>query len=454
MSWSDSNGGGDTLASMTPRAAVLSIGDELTRGQCAETNGRWISEQLLEAGVMVVELRTVGDDREAIAKALRAFSGSVDLVVATGGLGPTHDDLTREGLAEAMGGVALEERAKARAVIEARFAQRGQPMPPSNLRQALCPAGAQHLENAHGTAPGIVSVVHRTQVYCLPGPPHEMRPMFVREVVPSATALVACSGARAPGICTIHACGLPESLAAELIQPLMNRKANPMVGTTASGALVSARICAVADAAHDGSLERTACEIERAWGDYAFGRGSTTIAHALGETLASRGESIAIAESCTGGLIGQLITSVPGSSGWFTGGWISYSDDFKQSSLGVDREIVRSHGAVSEQTACAMAVAAATRANAQWSVSATGIAGPTGGTLNKPIGTVWIGIAGRVNRSGEVGVFARQFRFGGEREQIRIRAATTALQLARLAILGRADVRLLSQVTSSATAST
>ena len=441
---------------MTTRAAVLSIGDELTLGQIAECNARWIAHELLRVGVIVSEHRTVADDRSAIAAAITALANQVALVIVTGGLGPTEDDLTREGVADALGGARqvegqLAECPQARTQIEQRFATRGIAMPLSNLRQAQCPVGATLLKNLHGTAPGIAAQIDRAHLFCLPGPPHEMQLMFTTHVLPLALSLVQDAGGAAVGVCAVHSCGLSESLAAQRIHALMVRTANPLAGTTASCHVVTARIRATGNAAIDGSLQRAACEVERAWGVYAFGRDEMTLAEALGEVLRARGECVAVAESCTGGGIGQSMTSAPGSSEWFDGGWISYRDDFKCEFLGVDEKLLQACGAVSEQVACAMALGAAQRANTRWGVSATGIAGPTGGTHDKPIGTVWIAVADRAPGVDGISTRAREFRFSGNRASIRQSTCTTAVQLVRLAALGHAELRLSSELTSSGT---
>lgn len=431
---------------MPARAAVLSIGDELTLGQTAESNARWISHELLRNGVMVIEHRTVADDRGAIARAMRELANHVPLVVVTGGLGPTEDDLTREALADAMGGVELIESAAQRAILEERFVRRAMAMPPSNRRQAFCPVGGAFLENNNGTAPGISAKIAAAHIFCLPGPPHEMQPMFAAHVVPTARALVAASGGEQIAVCSVHACGLPESLAAEKIRPMMLRGANPLAGTTASGAVVTARLRATGPAASDGELARAACAVERAWGAYVYGRDEVTLAQALGELLCARGECVAVAESCTGGGIGQLITTAAGSSAWFGGGWISYSNQFKSEFLGVPAQLFEQFGAVSESVACAMALGAAERAGARWGLSATGIAGPDGGSIEKPVGTLWIGVADRGGDGGAPHTHAREFRFAGDRATIRGRAAMIALQLLRLTLIGQSEPRLLAEV--------
>jgi len=431
---------------MQVSAAVLSIGDELTLGQITECNAGWIAQEFLRRGVVTTEHRTMSDDRAAIARAIRQLAASAEIVVITGGLGPTADDLTREGLADALGGAALVEDADARAALWQRFEARGRPMPPMNAKQALCPVGARCIANPHGTAPGLSARIGQTLIFCLPGPPNEMQSMFHAAILPTVDALIAAAGGLAASTCAVHSCGLPESVAAGLIAEMMDRNANPVAGTTASGAVVSARIRAVGMAARDGSLERCAQIVEQAWFPYVFGRDETSLAQALGEILRSTKDQLAVAESCTGGGVGQFLTSAPGSSEWFAGGWITYSNEMKHSMLGVDKELLNGHGAVSEQVVCAMALGAAQRANVRLGVSVTGIAGPGGGSSTKPVGTVWIAVADRNNADLAQRVRARCFLFTGDRATIRERTVRVATQLVRLTVIGHADVPVLWEV--------
>lgn len=435
---------------MEVRAAVLSIGDELTLGQISERNSRRVSEEFLAVGLIVDEHRCVADDRHAIAAAMNALVKGHRILVVTGGLGPTADDLTREALCDAMGGAILVEDLKARQQIEARFKGRSGGMPKINLKQALVPAGAMWIENPNGTAPGLAASIGGSRVYCLPGPPNEMVPMLVANVMPEVKELLFGTQAEACACCTIHSCGLSESVAATRIEPFMQRSANPMVGTTASGAVVSARIRASGKAVSDGSLQRVIAAIENNWHPYVFGRDAMTIEQSIGRELVARGAMLALAESCTGGLLGATCTDAAGSSQWLKGGWIVYTNELKVHELGVDAAVLARDGAVSRSTACAMAIGAATKADCRFGLSTTGIAGPSGGTEEKPVGTVWIGIADRCATVSEHQVMARQFRFSGDRQSIRQRAVRIALQLLRFSILGQRDVPMLWEVTQTA----
>ena len=431
---------------MSFRAAVLSIGDELTLGQISERNAGWIAQEFLRRGFLVMEHRTVSDDRAAISAAILQLVTEAAIVVITGGLGPTDDDLTREALADALGGVALVEDADARESLRKRFEERGRQMPPMNAKQALCPVGAKCIPNSNGTAPGLSARIGKAIVFCLPGPPNEMQPMVREAILPVVDSMVDLAGGVSANVCAIHSCGLPESVAAERIRPMMDRSANPLAGTTASGAIVTARIRAFGSAARDGSLERAAQEVEHAWAPYVFGRDETTLAQALGEILLRTNDQIAVAESCTGGGIGAFLTSAAGSSSWFGGGWITYSNEMKSRLLGVPPELFELHGAVSESVACAMALGAAERANTRFAVSVTGIAGPDGGTETKPVGTVWIAVADRSETNPSKRVNARSFLFTGDRATIRERTVRVAVQLVRLAAIGQSDIPVLWEV--------
>lgn len=420
-------------------AATLSIGDELALGQIDDTNARWIAERLAALGLFRAEHRTVGDDRAAIADAMAALASRASLVVATGGLGPTADDLTRDALNDLTdGGAALVEDAEARAALDRWFRGRGRAMPLSNLVQATRPRSARTLANEQGTAPGLLATVGRATIVCLPGPPREMQPMFERAVVPVARAI---AGGRTMPTETVHAFGLGESALAERIEALMrrtDREEGPLVGTTASRSIVSARIRGEGpEEEARAAVDATAREIERAWWPYAYGRGATTLAAAAVARLVEREETVAVAESCTGGLLGAMLTSVPGSSRAVAGGVIAYSNDLKERLLGVPRSMLAAHGAVSEAVAAELARGARSAATTTWALGITGIAGPDGGTTAKPVGTVFIGLAS------PAGVVVRRFHFPGERDVVRDRAAKSALQWLRCATLGEPEAPFL-----------
>ena len=404
------------------KACILSIGDELVLGQTQDTNARWLAGRLAEAGVACAQFRVVPDDLQAQADALRQLAQVGELVLVTGGLGPTDDDLTREALRQAMGDARPLVRDDAAAESLHRwFRDRGRAMPEINGRQAMRPADAACLANDFGTAPGLHARVGAAQVFCLPGPPREMQPMFERFVVPVLPPTSMATG-------FVHAFGQGESYLAERLGTRMDRGRNPLVGTTASGAVVSARVRGTGVAADPAAMARELAEIEALWAPYAFGRGDTTLAGALGRALRERGLTLALAESCTGGLAGSMVTGEAGSSAWFRGGIMCYANEAKRDLCGVRPGTLEAHGAVSEPVAAELAAGARTRLGADWAASITGIAGPAGGSEAKPVGTVFIGVAGPE--------FARvrRFHYPGERAAVRDRAARCALALLRLAV--------------------
>ncbi|MBU3729704.1 MAG: competence/damage-inducible protein A [Phycisphaerales bacterium] len=429
--------GGSVASPM--RASILAIGDELVLGAVSDRHAQWLSSRLVGMGCVVIEHRTVGDDLAHIAAAIGAFAAQSDVVLITGGLGPTDDDLTRDALCRAMGDTLVDD-ADARDALRARFESRRMPIPEMNWRQATRPSRAVCIPNPHGTAPGLHATVGAALVWAMPGPPREMQPMWEAHVAPriaDACAARGCAGVRTHAL---HSCGLPESVAAERIRPWMARGSNPVIGTTASGAVISARIRAEGPEA-ERLVGSAADAVRTAWEPYVFGEQGTTLASAVGALLAQARSSVSVAESCTGGLLGGALTEVPGSSAWFVGGILSYANAVKERALGVTPQDLAQHGAVSRPVALAMAHGVAGTMRTRWGVSTTGIAGPDGGTADKPVGTVWIAVHDAESRRDDV----RCFRFTGDRESVRDRSVKVALQMLRLNIVGRADVDLLWQ---------
>lgn len=409
-------------------AWILALGTELTLGQSIDTNSAWLARQLAEHGIRCRRHLTLADDLDEIRRGIDQAARAADLVLVTGGLGPTDDDLTRQALADAAG-TTLELNTASVERIREFFARRGRAMPKKNQVQGLLPVGGRALPNDCGTAPGIFLTIHGTPVYSMPGVPAEMKAMFAAAVAPDLAAAAAgqvlCSR-------TIRTYGMPESELGEKIRDLMARGRNPEVGTTASFGDIGVRIYARAEggAAAAALLDETEAEVRRRLGRFVYGRDADTLAEAVGAALLAHGASIAVAESCTGGLIGALLTDVPGSSRYFRGGVLAYANDVKESLLGVRSATLAAHGAVSAETACEMAAGAAKRLNATYALSATGIAGPDGGSETKPVGLVYVGLAG------PGGVEARKLRLGGDqgRAVVRERAARGALNWLRLAL--------------------
>ena len=407
------------------KAAILSIGDELILGQTQDTNARWLAGRLADRGVPCVQFRVVPDDLAAQAAALRELAALAQVVIVTGGLGPTDDDLTREALRVAMGDAnPLVLDAPSLEALDRWFTHRGRSMPDINRRQAMRPSGAECLRNDFGTAPGLRGTVGGSTIVCLPGPPREMEPMFDQFVLPLLPKQAMTTG-------VVHAFGQGESFLAERLGDRMHRDRNPLVGTTASGSVVSARVRGRDAAAEPAAMQAELAAIEALWKPFAFGRGTTTLAGALGAALRERGLTMALAESCTGGLAGSLVTAESGSSAWFMGGLMTYANEAKRDLCGVPEALIAEHGAVSAPVAAALARGARERLRADWAASITGVAGPNGGSEAKPVGTVYIGVSGPGFEA------VRRFKYPGERAIVRDRAAKTALVLLRLAVAER-----------------
>lgn len=399
-------------------AAILSVGDELTLGQKLDTNSQWVAQRLADAGVLVAIKMTVPDDLGAIAARFRELSRAHDVVISTGGLGPTLDDLTRGALAEAMG-EGLVEDAVALAEIRAWFAGAGRVMAEANRVQALRPVSAVCLSNEMGTAPGLGAVCGGADVFCLPGPPREMRPMFERCVAP------ALRPDRVVVTRVLQTVGLGESAIADLLGGLMDRGRNPLVGTTASGGVVSCRL------RYEGTdrveaerlLNETDDLVRERIGASVFAEGERSLAETVLGLLRRRGERVATVESCTGGLIGQMLTDVPGAADAYVGGWVTYTNEMKMREVGVEPAVFAAHGAVSEACCRAMAEGGLARSGADYALAVTGVAGPSGGSEEKPVGTVWVGLASRA------GTRAERFLFKGDRQMVRLRSAVAGLAM-------------------------
>lgn len=428
-------------------AAVLAVGDEITLGQTLDTNSAWLSQRLREVGIVPVEHVTVPDDRARHVAALRRLGREVDLVVCTGGLGPTADDLTRRALAEASDD-SLVEDAVALAEVEAFFAARSREMPAINRVQAQRPSKGRTIPNLNGTAPGLHTTVGRADVFCLPGPPSEMKPMFEHHVLPRLNP----PAGRTVRTRVLHCFGIGESDLATRLGDLMKRERMPLVGTTASGGVVSIRMRyegPLPAVEADQLLEQTEREARGRAADFVFGSGDDRLAGVVLRLLRERGETLACVESCTGGLLGAMITEIPGSSISFLGGLVTYANEVKGDLVGVPREVLEfpGPGAVSTECAVAMATGGLERMQTTHCLAITGIAGPDGAVPatadrpGKPVGTVLIA---RVSRDG--GRDVRRFHFPGDRASVRSWSAASALGMLRQHLAGLPPVRILRQV--------
>ena len=413
-------------------ARIISIGTELTIGQTVDTNAAWLAQQLATLGISCDRHVTVADDRDATAAAIRdAASGGTDLVLVTGGLGPTADDLTRFALADVLG-TELELHQQSLAQIAEFFRRRKRSMPETNQVQAMIPRTAEAIPNTCGTAPGMRARVNQADVYFMPGVPVEMRTMFDRDIRPR---LAAAAGGAVILQHRVLTFGMPESQLGDALLDLMRPDRNPHVGTSATDLVISVRINAHGATADEARrlLEADAEEVRRRLGDYVFGEQEETLAGAVGKLLTARHQTIASAESCTGGLIAKRLTDVSGSSNYFIQGFVTYSNEAKHWLLGIPMEVITAHGAVSPEVAEAMAASCRRLAGTDYAVSATGIAGPTGGTPAKPVGLVYLGLADAG------GTTVKELRLGDSlsRAAIRDRTAKIAMNLVRLRLLGR-----------------
>jgi len=405
------------------KASLISIGNELLNGQTVNTNAAHLSAELLSAGIPVASAYVIADETDAIARAFGLAGTDADVVIATGGLGPTDDDLTRQGLAKFLG-VELELRDELLEKIERFFASRDRQMPTKNRIQACIPAGAKALANI-GTAPGIMAESQGKWLFALPGVPAEMRRMFAESVLPEVRRL---ASGQAVVVKKLRCFGAGESTIAERLGTMMQRRRNPLINCTVESGVITLHIIATAEGRDKAAqmAEEDEKSLRAALGELVYGTGEQSLARAVGEELAEQEKTIAVAESCTGGLLAKLLTDAAGASRYFTHGWITYSNEAKTSELGVPADLIAEYGAVSGQVAESMARGARTRARTDFAIGITGIAGPTGGTEQKPIGLVYIS----VDSDGECET--RRCLFSHERRAIRLRAAQTALNILRL----------------------
>jgi nicotinamide-nucleotide amidase len=414
-------------------AAILTIGDELLNGQVVNGNAAWIGERLTAYGVTVERSVVVGDDQPAITWALTELLQAAEVVICTGGLGPTHDDLTREALAHALGRP-LSRREELLGPLQDYYSGRGRETPRGAEVMADVPEGFEPIENPVGVAPGLwfsgeLEGRGERMIAALPGVPHEMRVLMDEAVLPR---LIERQGEAAAVQTTLLTAGLGESAVVERLGDL-----GPWLSDNLRLAILpkygEVRLRVTALGASNGEARRRLSAFldyaRQQLGDLVVGEGKTDLAAALGQLLRDRGLTIAVAESCTGGGVGAALTSVPGSSDYFLGGHIVYSNQSKVSVLGVDSGVLRAHGAVSEPVAVAMAEGAREALGADLAVSTTGVAGPGGGTPTSPVGTVWIACADAHGHR------AVRLQLGGDRLTINRLSVTAALDLVRRRVL-------------------
>ncbi|WP_204141085.1 competence/damage-inducible protein A [Halomicronema sp. CCY15110] len=412
---------------MKGSAEIICIGSELLLGDITNTNAQFLAQALAQLGIPHYYQTVVGDNPLRIQRAVAIACDRSRLLIFTGGLGPTPDDLTHETLADFFG-FPLAERPEIWADIQQKYAHRGREVAPSNRKQALLPQGAAVLPNPGGSAPGIIWEPRPgLVVMTFPGVPKEMHTMWRETAVP----YLQTEGWAADPIYsrTLKFWGIGESNLAEQVDHLFDLE-NPTVAPYASQGTVKLRVsarAATADAATE-LIHPIAAEILEIAGEHYYGDDDETLATSVGALLQQKGQTLAVAESCTGGGLGQMLTAVPGSSSYFMGGIISYDNAVKTGLLGVQPDCLATEGAVSDPVACQMAAGVRARLGTDWGISITGIAGPGGGTDEKPVGLVYIGIAGP-DRS----VVSHSFRFGNlrGRDWIRHLSCCSALDLLR-----------------------
>ncbi|MDP3024357.1 MAG: competence/damage-inducible protein A [candidate division Zixibacteria bacterium] len=408
------------------KAEIITIGDEIIHGEILDSNSAYIGDKLSSLGIEIAFRTSVGDDLKRIIEAIKLAVERADLVIATGGLGPTNDDLTKKGIVKAFKRnlVFHEDILKK---VEEGFRRRGIEMPKINQNQALLPQGAKALPNQYGSAPGIFIQEGKRFFFALPGVPLEMKTILENEILPF---LKTRSSRKVVLQKVLRTTGIVESAIYEKLDSVLKAKSPVKLGflPSFSGVDIKLRITSESEDLARKDISEIEQKIREILNENIYGMDKESLEEVVGRLLSDKKKTISVAESCTGGLIGAKFTSISGSSNYFMDGVISYSNQSKMEFLKIPREIIEKYGAVSEEVAILMAEGIRKVSNTDYGVSATGIAGPTGGTEEKPVGLVYIGFA-HENDS-----YARKFIFGGDRQTIRERTAQAALNLVRLFI--------------------
>jgi len=409
------------------KASIVSIGDEVLSGQTADTNAAYLGRELLSIGIPVVSCYTVGDNIDLIVRTLNLASGDADVVLVTGGLGPTDDDLTRQAFGKLLG-AELQLQDELLQKIRDFFARRNMQMPEKAKIQAYMPAGAKALANNFGTAAGIMARIKEKLLIAMPGVPLEMKQMFKESVFAELKRFASESRQVEMVVRKLKCFGAGESSIAEKLGGLMRRGRNPLINCTAQYGVITLQIIATAKDKDKAQriVKKDEETLRNILGELIYSTGGQTLAEVVGEKLAQQKKTITVAESCTGGTLAKLLTDIPGASRYFTYGWVTYSDISKTSELGIEADLIGKYGAVSGWTAEAMARGARRRAGTDFAIGVTGIAGPTGGSEQKPVGLVYISV------DSTNGCETKRFIISGDRDCIRLRAAQTALNMLRL----------------------
>ena len=406
---------------------IITIGDEILTGHTIDSNSAFIAQHLTGIGLSIKYISSCGDSVEQMEEAFRLALKRAQVVITTGGLGPTDDDNTKKAIVKVFKRNLIfhEEILED---IKARYAKRGIDMPGINQNQALLPQGAMHFPNRSGSAVGICITENGRTFISLPGVPHEMKQIMADEVVPHLRGLPIGETIK---IIKLRTTGIIESRIAEMLMSTLKLESGVKLAYLPSVSGVDLRIMSYAPTEEEALEKARAGQrmVEAEVGKYIYGREDDTLEGVVGQLLKDNDKTVSVAESCTGGGIGALLTSVPGSSDYFEGGVISYSNDSKIRELGIDPKMLEEHGSVAEECAAAMASGCRLRFGTDYALSITGVAGPTGGTDDKPVGLTFIGLASAH------ATYARKFHFGNNRETNRLRAAYSALELLRRDIL-------------------
>jgi competence/damage-inducible protein CinA-like protein len=404
-------------------AEIIAVGSELLTPHRHDTNSLYLTGKLNSLGIEVRFKTVVGDDAERLGAVFHAALDRSELIILMGGLGPTEDDINRQVVAGILG-LELHEVPEIIERIAARYSRTGRKMPANNARQALVPEGAEWLPNKRGTAPGIWIEHEKKIIIMLPGPPRELEAMYEAQCMPRLKGLVSGVQIRTR---VIKVAGLPESEVDERIAPIYKPYKNPSTTILSTGGAIEVHLNAHAHTQDqaDALLDELTDKIEPALGDHVFSTRGETLEEIVGMYLVMKQKTLAAAESCTGGLLSERITSVPGSSEYFLGGTVCYSNELKTRFAGVSPRLLETYGAVSKPVAQALAEGIRLKTNASIGIGITGIAGPGGGTQEKPVGMVFIALAD------ERGTEVREFRFPGDRERIRLLSSQFALEMLR-----------------------
>lgn len=410
---------------------LISVGTEILMGNIVNTNAAWLAQECAALGLSCFYQSVVGDNAGRLKEQMRTAAERSDVVILTGGLGPTADDLTKETAAELAGKkLVMDEHSLER--VMSYFQIRGIEMTENNKKQALIPEGAKVLDNDNGTAPGLILENGEKCMILLPGPPNEMRPLFEDQVKPYLKALSPCILYSE----TVKLCGIGESMAAAMVQDLIDAQENPTIAPYAKIGEVHFRVTAQAKDEKEGKkrVKPVIKELKRRFGQAVFAaKEEDTLEKSVAKLLLKNRMTIAFAESCTGGMIAGRLVNVPGVSKAFGTGYVTYSNKAKRKLLGVKKSTLKQYGAVSLQTAKEMAEGALAASGADAAVSVTGIAGPDGGTAEKPVGLVYIGCCVQGN------TFVQEYHFLGNREKIRESTVAAALTFARSCLLKHLD---------------